>query len=228
MAGTTDINALRYATLTDAPNAQTGFQNLAEDVDTRIIPRFASTGARDTAIPSPIQGMYCDVASVGLQRYNGSSWFTYSPSTTTYVQKQSNETVASSTALQDDNELTLAVVENSFYCFRLNLSVYANSSTPGIKCALTFPSGSMLMVYKFVGYDASTVTTTVGTIDASSPSQNFTFVMSGFSSRLVTIEGTLDTGATAGSLGLQWAQSVSDANDTYVNAGSFFRLDKLA
>lgn len=37
------------------------------------IARFASSGARTTAIPSPVEGQYSDIGD-GLERWDGSSW----------------------------------------------------------------------------------------------------------------------------------------------------------
>jgi hypothetical protein len=48
-------------------------QNLATDLDKKVIPAFASTSARNTAIPSPTQGQCCTVAGV-LHTYNGTKW----------------------------------------------------------------------------------------------------------------------------------------------------------
>lgn len=57
MALNTPIAALPYPELTDIPNAQTAFQNLALGLDTKVIPKFATSVARDAAIPSPVAGM---------------------------------------------------------------------------------------------------------------------------------------------------------------------------
>ncbi len=43
---------------------------------------FATTAARDIAIPSPVEGNYCEVTGTGLQYYNGGSWMTLGTSTT--------------------------------------------------------------------------------------------------------------------------------------------------
>lgn len=70
---TTPINALRYAGGTDAPNGPSLGQNLALDLDTRIVARFASTAARDSAIPAPINGMvvWCDSPGCYFDRVAG-------------------------------------------------------------------------------------------------------------------------------------------------------------
>lgn len=73
MALNTPNSSLPYPELTDIPNAQTAFQNLALALDTKVVPKFASSAARDTAIPSPVEGQLCYRTDInGLQEYNGS------------------------------------------------------------------------------------------------------------------------------------------------------------
>jgi microcystin-dependent protein len=59
----------------DAADAPAAFEDL---VDSGPIPRFTNGTARDSAIGSPTEGMFCYLLSTGvLQRYDGSSWVTY-------------------------------------------------------------------------------------------------------------------------------------------------------
>lgn len=73
MPGTTAIAAARYLESSDAPAIHTGTENLAKDLDKFIVGRFASTGARDTAIPTPTAGQICVTAGV-MQQYLGGVW----------------------------------------------------------------------------------------------------------------------------------------------------------
>lgn len=74
MALNTPIAALPYPELTDIPNAQTAFQNLATALDTKVIPKFATSVARDAAIPSPVAGMLVYRTDIkGYQTYE-SGW----------------------------------------------------------------------------------------------------------------------------------------------------------
>ena len=73
MALNTPNSALPYPELTDIPNALTAFQNLALALDTKVVPKFASAAARDSAIPSPVEGQLCYRTDInGFQEYNGS------------------------------------------------------------------------------------------------------------------------------------------------------------
>jgi len=67
---TTSINALRYPASSAAPNVPQDIQNLASDVDNKIVPRFSTTTARDSAIPSPVAGQMAMVAGKPYL-YNG-------------------------------------------------------------------------------------------------------------------------------------------------------------
>lgn len=71
----TPQSGLRYPSLSDDPNVPEDIQNLATDLDSRIIPRFTSTATRDSAITSPTEGQVCYVTgSDVLQYYSGSAW----------------------------------------------------------------------------------------------------------------------------------------------------------
>lgn len=69
MAQNTPIAALPYPELTDIPNAQTAFSNLATALDTIVVPRYASTAARDTAIASPGDGQHCFRTDIHVPQY---------------------------------------------------------------------------------------------------------------------------------------------------------------
>lgn len=60
---TESIQGLRYPIASDPNDPPTDFKNLADDVVTRTVMRFASTGARDAAITSPVNGMMCFITA---------------------------------------------------------------------------------------------------------------------------------------------------------------------
>lgn len=75
---------LRYPELGDSPNAQTAVKNLADDLNGKHIPVFATTGARDTAFPSPTDGQACYVTALNqlLVRSSG-AWVAVAPQAAT-------------------------------------------------------------------------------------------------------------------------------------------------
>lgn len=74
MSGNTPVANLRYALLTDPPNANTLSQNLATDLDHLVIPKYATTTARDLANTSPIEGDRCYVTGDGDYQHDGTTW----------------------------------------------------------------------------------------------------------------------------------------------------------
>lgn len=71
----TSIAALPYPALTDTPNGAAQIQSLAQAVDTVVIPRFATTAARDAAITSPVAGQECwTTTPATFWHYSGTAW----------------------------------------------------------------------------------------------------------------------------------------------------------
>lgn len=63
----------RYPSSSAAPNVNQDIQNLANDVQTFALPRFASIAARNAALPSPLSNQACIVNGT-LHSYDGSAW----------------------------------------------------------------------------------------------------------------------------------------------------------
>jgi hypothetical protein len=150
-----------------------------------------------------------------------------------FVRKTADESVTSSTTLQNDNELLLAVSANCTYAFRVwLLATDATDVNGDIKFAFTFPTGA---VCHFSGRGPHTLLASgafgdgeyIGRNTATSGS---TVASYGLSTSVIGIEitGLLIVSSTAGNLQLQWAQNASDANATTVQAGSFMTLDRVA
>jgi hypothetical protein len=57
------------------PSVWTGLASMAAALEALGVPRFASTTARDAALPSPATGQCCFVTGVGVQVRN-TSWVT--------------------------------------------------------------------------------------------------------------------------------------------------------
>lgn len=71
----TPIAALSYPALTDSPNGPSQVQALANGVDTQVVPRFATTTARDAAITAPVAGMVCWTTTPATHwYYSGTTW----------------------------------------------------------------------------------------------------------------------------------------------------------
>lgn len=139
--------------------------------------------------------------------------------------KTGDETVTTSTTLQNDDELTVAVSASTVYEVALRLYVHGNA-TADIKVALTFPSGTvqgwggLSIVAGSAGVSTSAdVEAHAFTTLVASPTSSLTFGVPDTNGTLIICWATVSIGATAGSITLQWAQN-SSSSTTTINAGS--------
>lgn len=160
-----------------------------------------------------------------LYRDDGSAWYEVSPSRV--VRKTADETVTSSTVLQDDDELRYALLANDVVAFEAVLFV-VSTSTGDFKAAFTVPAGATLLWSFTASFDTASgdLDQPSAAITASGGSQ--VFELSSANTTLLTIKGMVVNGGTAGNLQLQWAQSSSTANPTTVKANSYLRIAKVA
>lgn len=150
-----------------------------------------------------------------------------------FVRKTSDESVTSSTTLQDDNQLTLAVSANCTYAFRVwIMATDATDANGDIKFAFTFPTGA---VCHFSGKGPHSLLASGAFGDGEYIARNTatsgsTVATYGLTTSVIGIEltGLLIVSGTAGNLQLQWAQNSSDANATTVQSGSFMTLERVA
>lgn len=150
-----------------------------------------------------------------------------------FVRKTSDESVTSSTTLQDDNQLTLAVSANCTYAFRVwIMATDATDANGDIKFAFTFPTGAAC---HFSGKGPHSLLASGAFGDGEYIARNTatsgsTVATYGLTTSVIGIEltGLLIVSGTAGNLQLQWAQNSSDANATTVQSGSFMTLERVA
>lgn len=155
----------------------------------------------------------------------------YRSSARIWARKTANEsTTLGSTTLQNDDELSVAVIANAVYFFECLL--FADGSTTGdIKYAFTVPSGATL--YASAQNAASTAagngaSSIIFGIEGSGTTGSGGLI--GIGTKMPTvIRGTLVVGGTAGTLQLQWAPNGADgSNATTVYAGSLLCLERIA
>jgi hypothetical protein len=157
--------------------------------------------------------------------------------TTYFVQQQVvikivDESVTSSTTLQDDNELQFAVDANTRYSVEFFL-IYNTLAAADLKAQYTVPSGASL-TWVSDGI-ASGTTVTVDTVSrtaqfiGSTPPAHGGVEVSGAPVDMIAFhKGLLTIGATAGTLKLQWAQQASSATATYIRANSTLILTRIS
>lgn len=146
------------------------------------------------------------------------------------VWKTSNETVTNSAVLQSDDDLKLAVVENTVYKVD-GMLVHSAAAGADLQVAFTGPAGA---TFDWVPRGLSTLAvSTVGevTLAASSLGDAGALVTgtAGAGTKMTTlITGLLRVGATAGTLQLRWAQGNADASDCIVYSGSYLSLRQVS
>jgi hypothetical protein len=134
--------------------------------------------------------------------------------------KSANESVSSATTgntYQNDDELFVSVVANATYRAHLHI-VFSSGTTPDFKVTGTVPTGATASAWSWLAAGAnSDAALTTGIVVAGTGSNE---PVDGW--------GTVITSSTAGTVQIQWAQSVSDAGSTTVVAGSFLVLERLS
>jgi hypothetical protein len=154
--------------------------------------------------------------------------------TSQFVLKGSDESVTSSTTLQNDDHLSLAVGVGTY---EFSAVLYVDCASPAangdIIVAFAFPTGTC----HFSGLGPNNADLTAGTqsngewivrLSATSGSTNIPFGVSpGATPLAIKVEGVLVASA-AGTLQLMWAQGASSGNATRVRAGSHLRVDQVA
>lgn len=133
-----------------------------------------------------------------------------------WARKSADESVTSSTTLQNDDHLALAVVANASYVMKLMI-IYTSAATPGIKYGWTGPASATL------SWGTSTA---VISFLALSDTDNWSNTASAIHSTCYT--GVLVTAGSSGTLQFQWAQNASNATAMTVKAGSYLMLTRTA
>jgi len=148
------------------------------------------------------------------------------PVTVIYARSTGNETVNTSSTLQDDDQLVIALAASTNYAFQCYIS-YNSGTTPDIKFAFTVPSGATIRWGAPSARFEPTGTASVSTsVTASGSSLGFTGDASNDLDVLLT--GTVANSTNAGNLTLQWAQQTSTASDTIRRANSWCRAEKIS
>jgi hypothetical protein len=143
------------------------------------------------------------------------------------ARKTADETVASSTTLQPDNDLILPVGANEVWQCRFCLR-WTASATGDIQINFTFPASGEIEL-SAAAKNTTAVDEAFDWRATTSPSETKNIGIANTSVvEFLVIEGLCITAGTAGNLTLQWAQAASDATATIVKANSTLWGVKLA
>jgi hypothetical protein len=152
----------------------------------------------------------------------------------TYLSKSADETVTSSTTLQNDNDLFFSVAANATYYIRAHLD-FGGLTAADFKCAYTFPAlsdGRKICLGPQSGTTDRQDTTMCTTYHALGTERNYgcmsTVAGDIPNEGMFAIEHVLlQTGANAGTFQLQWAQVTSNATATELRIDSFFMYKRM-
>jgi len=145
-----------------------------------------------------------------------------------YVVKTLDETLSSTSTLQDDNSLFFSVTSASMYAFDMRLILQAPGASTDWKFAWTVPSGvSVLWGWAGEGGSQWFAGNPVGT-----PTALYTAADVADGGGAAAIHGRIGTGviytsATAGTMQLRWAPNAISAADSIVKAGSHIKYRKI-
>ena len=142
------------------------------------------------------------------------------------VRKTADESVTTSTTLQDDDELTFAIAASEEWVVNFDLFAAAAFGTTGLKVAVTVPSGATLN-YDFAAIDDA------GSVDMDGTSTSgsaITFASADFAGTIAKVSGILWVlnSTNAGSVTLQFAQATSSGTAVTLLSGSSLKAIRMA
>lgn len=173
--------------------------------------------------------IYADLSETIFKKcVNGvsSALDTVSSPTTGAVRKTADESVTSSTTMQDDDELFFAIDANSFYSFHGIIS-YVAGQTGDFKFQFTVPVDATGRRHSLHAQSTATSCSSTEQNTWGGPITTAITSVGGTGAQCEAIvDGFVSTGATSGNLRLQFAQDVSDATASTVKIGSFLEWRK--
>ncbi len=128
----------------------------------------------------------------------------------TLVIKTADETVTSSTTLQNDDHLLFALAANKTYLVKTTLLISATDANPKFKCKWTVPTSCTMFWGPAGGSQWG------GVLALNVETDTLTNIAVPASTTGLLYLALVRNGANAGNLQFQWAQENSDASDTKV------------
>lgn len=168
--------------------------------------------------------IYYNTAKQAFRCYQG-EWLNCVSSTKVVIKAADQVANASSTAMQNVEDMTVPVLSNSTYSYEVMFVVNVSNTSADMRYTLTAPSGAILSgvgtaTTGTTGQAACTLTSTSGT--------TCSVATSTAARTIVTIRGTVTTAATAGVLQLRFAQNTATASASPTAlAGSTIHYEKL-
>lgn len=157
--------------------------------------------------------------SVGVPFPTAADFNTY-PLQQHHVWKPSNESVANSTTLQNDDHLVIPVSANTTY-FIQGMLIYSGLAAADMAFKWSVPSGSTFdWVSDALGSTATTLTDQIShTAQGAANQPAFGAIDGGIA--VAPVKGILVVGSVAGFLRATWAQSFTNGTAIVMQAGSY-------
>jgi len=158
------------------------------------------------------------------------SWVTPSGggSAPLFVRKTADEAVTSSTTLQNDDHLFLALAASTYYTFQAFID-YDGATTGDFKMGFTVPAGATINWFSVGGGSAMSSDTAVTQMNIrprkDATANTYGALTTGDNLHVV---GYVLTAGTSGNLQMQWAQGTSDATATNVRTHSWMEAQARA
>lgn len=134
------------------------------------------------------------------------------------IRKPANEQVQNSTTLQNDDNFSFALGANETWVFEGWVIVFSSTTSPDFKLAFTVPAGATL---RWSGIGAGNAGTDHEVITGSGLFDSYQVTSTAGVRDTILVHGIVSTGATPGTLQMQWAQNTNDAAPIVVEADSY-------
>jgi hypothetical protein len=186
------------------------------------------TGAGDVVYASGANAL-ARLAAGGAYRHarlsSNNSALEYDEVGIRYVVKSADESVTSSTSLQNDDHLVLAIAANEKWVIDYTLIFSCASADPDAKIDFTVPSGAAGGYFRtYLAPDTFTpaLAYPVGFATATA------FAVSTIEGPWISVRLWIRNGPNAGNVQLRWAQNTSDGDALSLLAGSFMQCTRVA
>lgn len=227
MSATTPVNGFTTPTEDDPPSIEDAVGTAVNQIDGRVLAIYSTTGARDSANPTPTPGQTCYVSGtdeVYIRR--GSAWVGLAPR---FFYKTAAETVSASVTYQNDDHIAAPVEINSKYFFRLILHYTAPQTSGRMKTTWSVPSGTGVFATDFrakaraetfAGTTSAATEVDLTSLVGGAGPYSLPYGYGGDTGAPLSLaeEGIITTVGTPGVFQLQWAQNEATSVTT-VGAG---------
>ncbi len=213
---------------TNAPaaSAQTDIFSTSKGI---LIPRMSS--AQRDAIASPAEGLMVFVTTSseeGFWYHDATRWLPLSSSvsansTVVVKRKSSDQSIANSTALQDDSDMGMTLGANQVYEIDGMVEFSSASVDPDAAFGFSNPSGATVNI----SYTATNGSPTSFTSGVNTGVTSSSVEVGAGQISVVHLHGIVEMGSSASDFRLKWAQNSSSINSTTLKKNSYLKFTRV-